>query len=123
MKKQKIHVKASRMASLIGIIVGFAFLIFGIVFFIILLQEDSTVGVLFMIFWMFIVGTIIFFNFYNLIKQKDVIDIETESLPSANDSGLDFESKLRKLESLKKDGLINKEEFSKKRDEILNQKW
>jgi flagellar motor component MotA len=123
MKNQKIHVKPSRMASLIGIIVGFAFLIFGIIFFIILLQEDSTVGVLFMIFWMFIVGTIIFFNFYNLIKQKDVIDIETESLPSVNDSGLDFESKLRKLESLKKDGLINKEEFSKKRDEILNQKW
>ncbi|RPI71456.1 MAG: hypothetical protein EHM45_23535 [Desulfobacteraceae bacterium] len=123
MKNQKIHVKPSRMASLIGVIVGFAFLIFGIVFFIILLQEESTVGVLFMIFWMFIVGTIIFFNFYNLIKHKDVIDIETESLPADENAELDFDAKLRKLESLKKDGLVNEQEYGKKRDEILNQKW
>jgi competence protein ComGC len=123
MQNQKIHVKPSRMASLMGIVVGFAFLIFGIIFLFFLIQEDSTIGIVFMIFWFFIVGAIIFFNFYNLIKQKDVIDIETENLSSANDSGLDFESKLRKLESLKKDGLISEEEFCKKRDEILNQKW
>ena len=66
MHNQKIHVKPSRMASLMGIVVGFAFLIFGIIFLFFLIQEDSTIGIAFMIFWFFIVGTIIFFNFYNL---------------------------------------------------------
>ena len=62
---------------------------------------------------------IIVFNLYNLIRRKDVIDIETESSGQVNDPGLDFEFKLRKLENLKKDGLISEEEFRKKREEIF----
>jgi hypothetical protein len=121
--RQKVHVKPTPIVSLIGILVGFAFLIFGIIFLIILIREDSTVGIIFMIFWFFVISIIIAFNFYNLIRRKDVIDIETESMGQANDPGLDFESKLRKLESLKKDGLINEEEYSRKRVEIFTQKW
>ncbi|WP_084605799.1 SHOCT domain-containing protein [Tepidibacter formicigenes] len=36
---------------------------------------------------------------------------------------LDFEVKLRKLNDLMKDGLINEEEFKRKREEILSEKW
>jgi len=35
----------------------------------------------------------------------------------------DFDEKLRKLDKLKKEGLINEAEFNKKRAEILDQKW
>jgi hypothetical protein len=35
----------------------------------------------------------------------------------------DFETKLRKLESLKKDSLITEEEYKVKRKEIMNEKW
>lgn len=37
--------------------------------------------------------------------------------------GPDFETRLRKLESLKKDGLITEDEYRRKREEILNDKW
>jgi hypothetical protein len=35
----------------------------------------------------------------------------------------DFESRLRKLESLKKDGLITDEEYQQKQGEIMKEKW
>ncbi|WP_409343251.1 SHOCT domain-containing protein [Paenibacillus sp. MBLB4367] len=35
----------------------------------------------------------------------------------------DFESKLRKLDGLRRDGLITEEEFAAKRKELMEQKW
>jgi hypothetical protein len=35
----------------------------------------------------------------------------------------DFETKLRKLNRLKEDGLLTEEEYQKKRTEIIDQKW
>ncbi len=35
----------------------------------------------------------------------------------------DFETRLRKLNTLREDGLITEEEFQKKREEILREKW
>ncbi len=121
--RQKVHVKPTPFVSLMGILVGLAFLIFGIIFLFILIKEDSPVGIIFMVLWLFVVSIIIAFNFYNFVRRKDVIDIETESSGQVNDRGPDFESKLRKLENLKKDGLISEEEFHKKREEIIGQKW
>ena len=37
--------------------------------------------------------------------------------------GVDFDSKLRKLEGLRKDGLITEAEFARKRAEIMDGKW
>lgn len=37
--------------------------------------------------------------------------------------GTDFEARLRKLESLRKDGLISEEEYRKKREEFVREKW
>jgi len=121
--RQKVHIKPTPLVSLMGILVGVVFLILGIIFISVLIKEDSTIGIIFMIFWLFLIGIIIAFNVYNLVRRKDVIDIETESSGQVNDPGLDFESKLRKLESLKKDGLINEEEYRKKREEIFGQEW
>jgi hypothetical protein len=35
----------------------------------------------------------------------------------------DFATKLRKLETLRKDELISEDEYQKKRQEIMDQKW
>lgn len=35
----------------------------------------------------------------------------------------DFDAKLRKLDGLRRDGLITEEEFDRKRKELLEQKW
>jgi hypothetical protein len=86
-------------------------------------EEDSMIGVIFFIFWLFVVGIMIAFNAYNVVRPKDVIDIETETSGRVNDPGLDFASILRELDSLRKDGLITEEEFRKKREEIIGPKW
>jgi len=49
----------------------------------------------------------------------DVIEIQSERETATED----FETKLRKLESLKKDGLITDEEYIQKRKEIMDEKW
>ena len=121
--RQKVHIKPTPVMSRMGIIVGAAFFIFGLIFLAVLIKEGSGIGVIFMIFWLFVVGIIIAFNAYNLVRRKDIVDIETESEGRVNDPGPDFDSKLRKLEGLKKDGLISEEEFRIKRDEIFRQKW
>jgi len=48
--------------------------------------------------------------------------IEYDVAPD-QDVPADFETKLRKLESLKKDSLITEEEYKVKRKEIMNEKW
>jgi hypothetical protein len=35
----------------------------------------------------------------------------------------DFEARIRKLESLRKDGLVSEEEYRRKREEFLQEKW
>ena len=42
---------------------------------------------------------------------------------SAAGTGTDFDARLRKLEGLRKDGLVNDEEYRAKRAEILGEKW
>jgi hypothetical protein len=49
----------------------------------------------------------------------DVIEIQSERETATED----FETKLRKLESLKKDGLITDEEYIQKRKEVMDEKW
>ena len=50
-------------------------------------------------------------------KSATVLEIEEE------DQDGDFDSRLRKLEGLRTDGLIDKEEYQRKRSEILAEKW
>lgn len=62
---------------------------------------------------------------WNLIEDKKnnddgIIDVDIEV---SDPEPLDFEEKLRKLESLKADGLLTEAEYLKKRNEILKTKW
>lgn len=111
------RVKPSKAASFAGLIGGAIFVIISIA------AIPSQLGLIKILFILFALWITIFhavnafgkkgislweFNFDNKEKQLE---------------NLDFESKLRKLDDLHKDGLINKEEFQRKRDEIMNQKW
>ena len=86
---------------------------------------------LFGIFWTLIAVGITGFQAYNFFDDKDVasweINIDTGANAETNNQSAsvsgDFETRLRKLNRLKEDGLITEEEFQKKREEILREKW
>lgn len=51
-------------------------------------------------------------------------DIEVEEVSnSEEESKSDFSSRLRNLDSLKKDALISEDEYTSKRKEIMDEKW
>jgi Short C-terminal domain len=51
------------------------------------------------------------------------VDIETEPGSQAGDTDSDPIHRLRNLEALKQDGLISEDEFRRKREEVMQQKW
>jgi amino acid permease len=119
----KAYVRPGKTASVMGIIAASAMLLFGIVFFLLLQEDGSGIGQIFIVFWMLMIVLIIVYNVYNLKSQKgssaalEVIDLDMA------DSGSTIEEKLRSLERMKKDQLITEEEYLQKRKEIMRQKW
>lgn len=119
-----IRVKPSKPASLFGMIVGIVFVFIG------LFVAIPSAG-MFGVFWTLIAVGITGFQAYNFFCDKGVasweIDIDTSTNAETNNQPIsvvgDFETRLRKLNSLKEDGLITEEEFHKKREEILREKW
>jgi hypothetical protein len=131
---QKMQIKPTRPMLVMGLVVAVAMLIFGIFFFNAVLSDsggESGPGVAFMALWFLVLGVIIFYFAYYLRTRKGVVEIETETdavapapgaaAPMA--AGADFDDRLRKLEGLKKDGLVTDEEYRAKRAEILGEKW
>ncbi len=129
-----LNVRPSKPAS-VGALIGLCFLLlFGIAFSFlvgtVLVENEaplamSIVFYLFMIGW---VGTALFMLVYHILNLKrakglSLIDIETESGFQADGTGSDPIHRLRDLEALKRDGLINEDEFRRKREEIMQQKW
>lgn len=119
----KAYVRPGKTASVIGIIAACVMLAFGIVFFLLLQEDGSSIGQIFVIFWLLFVILIIAYYVYNLKSRKassaalEVIDLDVPG------SGPSVEEKLRSLERLKKDRLITEEEYRQKRAEIMQQKW
>jgi len=106
-------------------------MIIGIIFvFIGLFVVIPTFGA-FGVFWTLIAVGITVYQAYNFFGDKGVasweIDIDDGLRERRNNysssTGDDFETRLRKLNKLKEDGLITEEEFRKKREEILREKW
>jgi len=80
---------------------------------------------IFMIGWL---GTVIYmlvYHYLNLKRAKglSMIEIDAESGSQTDESVSDPMQKLRNLEALKKDSLISEDEFRRKREEIMQQKW
>ena len=129
---QKAYVRATKPTLIVGIIVSLAFFLFGIIFFIVLMKEGSGIGMAFMVFWLFIIllmGGIYIYNLRNYNKNvesnvaEEIVIGDSTSIQATGKTGDTFDDKLRKLEGLRKEGLISEGEFSKKRTEIMEQKW
>ena len=127
------YVRPSKPMLTMGFVVSLCFLVFGIVFFIVLTAEGAVIGQIFMVFWMFVCLLIAGFYAYQLIHYKDpvkssplhigIINDFSGSSSDGDDTKLDFDTRLRKLEGLKKEGLISQEEYNKKRAEIMKERW
>ena len=117
---------------MVGITVALAFLLFGIIFFAVLMQEGSIIGMAFMVFWVLIVlliGGVYLYNLRNYNKNmessvaEEIVMDDALSPQATGKAGVFFDDKLRRLERLRKEGLITEEEYRKKRTEIIEQKW
>ena len=96
-------------------------------------MPDSAGG--FMSIWVLaVVGGIIYFivnllSFSRSVKEKipataeEVIELSPGDEEEEKEEVLDFETRLRKLESLKKDGLLTEDEYRRKREKILEENW
>jgi hypothetical protein len=64
---------------------------------------------------------------YNFFSEDGIstyeINVESDNEYRPTKPEDDFETKLRKLNSLKEEGLLTEEEYQKKRAEIIEQKW
>ncbi|GAB5047367.1 SHOCT domain-containing protein [Thermodesulfovibrio sp. TK110] len=129
-EKPKIaSVRPSPLASKITIVMLVIFLFFGLA--IMFDAPDETPFALFRIIWIIAcIGGIIYsiknLSTYSDSKKTripftatDVVEIDESDKPER----IDFETKLRKLEALRKDGLITDEEYRQKRKEIMDEKW
>ncbi|MFD2611155.1 SHOCT domain-containing protein [Paenibacillus gansuensis] len=111
------RVKPSKGASLLGMIVGGIFVIIG---FTTVLPTFGWFGIV----WTLFALGIAISHAVNFFGRTGVANWDVEmQVPSAPTSTNDFESKLRKLEKLKQDGLISDEEYEDKRSQILNDIW
>ena len=116
--------KMTIMQARAGMIVTVFFLLFGLVFGFVVLREAprSEIGMKFMIGAFFclwaavcVVLMVVFARVLNG-KNTSLVDVDIE------EQG-DFESRLRKLEQLKQEGLITAAEYQGKRERILQEKW
>ena len=119
MAPKKIKVKPGKTQSKIGFIVGILFVIVGC------FAVIPTFG-LFGVIWTAIAGMIAFSNYKNGFSDEGIamheIIIEDESnARQSHDTGKDIEDKLIKLNSLYDQRLITKEEYDKKRKELLDE--
>jgi hypothetical protein len=122
-------------------VVAIIFVIIGITVFIPLFSSaGNAVGIggfpaTFACLWTAVAGATALFYAFNLFSNRGIgfydVDIDDERFNSADTApravhrapANDFETKLRKLNKLKEDGLISDEEFDKKRAEIMEQQW
>lgn len=128
-KVKTASIRPSPLASKITIVMLILFLIFGVS----LMSEtpDDPAFTFFRVVWVAAcIGGIIYsirnLSTYSEEQKKKIPGTADEVvgiLSEEENEEKDFESKLRKLESLRKDKLITEEEYQKKRKEIMAEKW
>ncbi|MGB9907015.1 MAG: SHOCT domain-containing protein [Candidatus Saccharicenans sp.] len=140
LKNKRITVRPSPTSSIITLVMSILFLIFGVVFMGSVLGEaDEARGPMsiFLVIW---IGACLGLAIYSLINLSsygksrpnpaalEVLEVEDKKSPDKNKEDNDkarpdFGVRLRELEALWKDGLLNEEEYQRKRREILDEKW
>jgi hypothetical protein len=129
---QRAYVRTSKPALRATLVVLSVFFIGGIVVLVILAREGAGIGVGFFAFWLLIVAIgagIVIHNLRTYDKNPAAQIVEEIIIPdspparAAEEREADFEAKLRRLESLRKDGLISEAEYAAKRAEIMGRMW
>lgn len=136
----KVHVTPgglTRLQARAGLVIAALFLLFGIAMGAVVGQEtsESESGMrlllgLFLLIWVAACVAMLV-SFARVLSRKgdpadrSLVDLQEEEPAAADPSHRagDFEARLRKLEALRRDGLVSEAEFQGKREEILREKW
>lgn len=138
LRDKRVTVRPSPTSSVITLIMSILFLIFGLVLMTSVMGEaEEARGP--MTFFLFIwVGGCLAMAIYSLLNLSsygksrpnpaalEVLEMEDKKSPQREEAEKgkpDFAVRLRELEALKKEGLLNDEEYQRKRREILDEKW
>ena len=118
MRKRSYRYRPSKVQSIIGIVAGGLFVLIG------LFVVIPTFGLFGVIWTLFAVG-ITAGNAYAAFSGKGYgsWEMTEDGSPAEAESGLDFEERLQKLQRLYVHRLITRDEYDKKRTEILAEKW
>ena len=111
MGQKRVKVKPSKFESMIGFVVGCAFVLIGLF---IAIPTSGLFGLL----WTFVAVCITVFNYKNAFSEKG---IATHEIVFEEDEEESTEAKLKKLQSLYEQKLITQEEYEKKRQQILDE--
>lgn len=109
MANKKIKVKPSQIQSKIGFIIGIIILILGTI---IIIPLFGPFGLL----WTSIAGIIVYINYKNGFTDEGIATHEV----IIEENIVDIEEKLTKLNSLYEQKLISKEEYNKKRKDLID---
>lgn len=123
---RQIQVRPGRAGSIVLIVMGSIFFVFGTFLTSIGLSDSSdstfqTLIWLFRLIWWAVCFAMIVYGLLMLTRKKPPSMMEMD-LEYTGTEG-DFETRLRKLESLRKENLISRQEYDTKRAEIMGEKW
>ena len=122
-KKIKISAKPVKAIFAVQLIILPVFMIFGIALLFIADREIRPYMSIFVLIWEIVCIALVVnaINTLRRIKKGKIEAAEINGLQVNSESN--SASKLRDLETLKKDGLISADEYEKKRNEIMKEKW
>lgn len=120
----------------VGMVVAFLFLVFGLVLAVVVLREtpSSEPGLLLVMgfFWLiWVVVCVALLRFFARMRRvarsstlkSFAVKVEKTSLANGPEAAEDFDVRLRKLEKLRREGLVTDREYAAKRAEIMREKW
>ncbi len=119
---RRVRVRPSKLASVMGMIVGTVFVGIGIV---VVIPIFGPFGIL----WTLVAAAIGIFSAVNVFSERGIatteidIDIEGDDILGRQSEQLPFDERLRKLEQLRTEKLITELEFQQKRAELMAMKW
>lgn len=136
--KKNVQIRPGGVTTLgakIGIVVASLMLVFGLVFFFVVMREippsEDALQILIPAFFLIFIGGLVAIIVVYLRVLKTGAKAEAGSLlefqfeSDSNQSGDtgDFDARLRKLAGLHKDGLVTDTEYNEKREALLREKW
>ena len=135
-KAQVIPGKVTLLQAKVGLVVASLFLLFGIGFGAVVLQETPSsedglrllIGAFFLIWVAVCISVIVIYSriLSNAKNAKDrslfEVRLEEPDGTAMRQPG-DFDIRLRKLEQLKTDGLVSEAEYQQKRSQIMEENW